>query len=239
MNKIQKALQGLLKKYDILFNPDLNMLPGWMFIHQEIGEKDIPLQCWRSNRKFVELHKLTLENVVEHVCMLRFCRMTDSKRNLASLLYQEFDLCEFIGLGKIISLHAVFSNDRGGNVIVKLDNGVICSVEISNEVPVGCSIVERHEIIARRGVASDIVVDTQIPQQSIYTYTKQGNDIYKDIDNELFGLKECEIEQVRASFDLLKDISLKEQCLQQHKHLLKLVDYAFLSDRESRKINID
>lgn len=239
MDKIQDALDGLVKKYDIVFDRSIHMYPGWKFLTKELAPDEVPLLSWRSNRKFVELHKIISENVVEHVCMLRFCCLTDKSLDLSALIYREFDLCEFIGQGKITSLHAALTDGEGGNIIVKLDNGIICSVEIGNQLPYESKIIDRHEIIARRGVASDLVVDTQIPQQSIYTYTGKGSVGYKDVDNELFGLDEMEIEIVRSAFDFLKNPRHEVSYLQQHNHLSQLVNAAFTSNEECRKIEIE
>lgn len=239
MDKVQDALDGLVKKYDIAFNRSIHMYPGWKFLNKKLAPDDIPLFCWRSNRKFVELYKITSGNVVEHVCMLRFCCLTDKSIDLSTLIYRECDLCEFIGQGKITSLHATLTDDEGGNIIVKLDNGIICSVEIGNQLPWGSKMIDRHEIIARRGVASDLVVDTQIPQQSIYTYTEKGVTGYKDVDNELFGLDDMEIEFVRSAFDFIKNPHYKADYLLQHTHLSQLVNSAFASNKECRKIEIE
>lgn len=239
MDKIKKALYSLLEKYDVIFDPSVNLLPGWSFLKKKMDVNDVPLLTWRSNRKFVELHKIVSGNIVEHICMLRFCCLTDSNTDFVSLMYREFDLCEFIGQGKIYSLHATLTDERGGNIILKLDNGVICSVEIGNQIPFDCKKIDRHEIIARRGVASDLVVDTQIPQQSIYMYTEKEATAYKDVDNELFGFGEEEIELIRSSFEFYRNMQLKEFYCRQHNHLSKIIDMAFISNKEHRKININ
>ena len=239
MNQLQDALYGLLKKYDLKPDFSLNILPGWSFFNQQMGGKDIPVFPWRTNRKFVELQKIISGNVVEHACMLRFCCLTDEHTGLPALLYREFDLCEYIGQSRIQSLHATFTGGRGGNVIVKLENGIIGSVEIGNLLPTGAEMIDRHEIIARRGVASDLVVDTQIPQKSVYMYTDKGEIGYKDTDNELFGLKEIEIEWVRSAFDFLKNSHGLSDYLNRHKHLSSLIHAALESDRECRKIEVN
>lgn len=239
MNNIKDALNKLLTKYDIKSDSSLNLLPGWFFVNKELTEKDIPLLSWRYNRKFIELQKITGNNIVEHVCMLRFCCLVAKDAgSLITLMYREFDLCEFIGQGKISSLHATFTDNSAGNVIVKLDNGIICSVEIGNQMPAGSKMVDRHEVIARRGVASDLVVDTQIPQSSVYTFTKTGESRYKDVDDELFGHDELGIEQIRSAFEFLKNTQLKPEYIRQHNHLSLLVNAAFNSDKKCKKIEI-
>jgi len=56
-------------------------------------------------------------------------------------------------------------------------------------LPVGTAMIDRHELIAGRGVACDRVVDTQVPQDSIYALTGDGERRYTDTDAELFGLE--------------------------------------------------
>ena len=232
----KEGLEFLLNKYDVPHSVKANMLPGWKFYKTDLQENDIPLMPWRHERKFIELHKLVSSGTIEGVCMLRFCCLMDSTANLAMLMYREFDLCEFIGQGSIKYVHAVFTDNRSGNVIVKLDNDVIASVEIGNEMPENSKKIDRHEIIARRGVASDLVVDTQIPQESIYTFTKKGVNGYKDVDNELYGLSEDEVGEVRACFDYQKNPCQKGDLVKRHLHLSKLIDLAFKSN--DNRINI-
>ena len=223
MKTEKEALAGLLTKYDVPFTG-------------EDLEISLPLQPWRCNRKYQELAKLVTSNTLEDPCLLRFCHLTDDKATLEELLYREFDLAEFISGHAITALHAAFTGDRSGSVIIKLDNGVIGSIEVGNTLPDGSPEVDRHEIIARRGVGSDIVVDTQIPQQSIYLYTKDGDNTYKDTDSELFGLEEKQIERVRAAFAFLKDRSTADFHKKQDAHLTKAVAAALESSRTIKKI---
>ena len=237
MDKIEEALKGLLKKYDIKYNTSLNLLPGWKFLDKELHGDDIPLLTWRSDRKFIELYKIVTGNVVENVCMLRFsCFGSRNIWSLEALMYREFDLCEFLGGGKIISPHATLTGRGAGNVIVKLSNGIIGSVEVGATLPPGSFPVDRHEIIARRGVACDLVVDTQVPQSSIYTYTGRGVETYKDVDNELFGFDEQEIEHIRSAFKVIKNPKLAGGLILQHNHLSLLVKSAFESDAKNRRV---
>lgn len=222
MRMEKEALLALLNKYSVPFcTADLDM--------------NIPIQPWRCNRKYVELEKLVSSNTLEHLCLLRFCHLTDAKTELKDLLYREFDIAEFVTGHKIVALHAAFTNERSGSVIIKLDNGVIGSIEVGNLLPEGQAEVDRHEMIARRGVGSDIVVDTQLPQQSIYLMTDKP-EAFKDTDSELFGLNDKQIELVRAHFAFLKDKSKKEWHAAQDAHLLAAVKAAFESNETHKKI---
>ena len=156
--------------------------------------------------------------------------------SLFSLLYRELDLLEYIGNSKVLSVQAVISDQKAGNVMVRLENQALCSIEVSTQMPVGSSLIERHEIIARRGVTSDLVVDTQIPQSSVYCYTSQGETHFTDVDNELFGLDNLQIEHVRSAFRVLEKPDLAENLRQQHLRLCTLIDMVFESNNMHQRI---
>ena len=225
MRTEREALMSLLNKYSVPFCiADLDM--------------NLPIQPWRCNRKYVELEKLVSSNTLENPCLLRFCHLTDANTSLADLLYREFDLAEFITGHKIVALHAALTNGRSGNVIITMDNGVVGSVEVGNLLPEGESEVDRHEIVAQRGVGSDIAVDTQIPQQSIYLMTQNGSETYKDTDSELYGLNDKQIENIRARFAFLADKTKKQWHLAQDAHILAVVKAAFESNETHKKITL-
>lgn len=245
---MEESLSELLKKYSVdkpkaysLSNTnsqsELKLLPGYELMNSELSEMEIPLLTWRLKRKFIELKKIVDSNTIENVRMLRFSNVSDGiDLDYASLLYREMDLCEFIGNGKIVSIQGVRTNEKSGNAIVKLDNGIICSVEISTQISAGFDLTDRHEIIAQRGVASDVVVDTMIPQSSIYTFTEKGESRYRDTDMELYGFSEEKIDRIRAAFQVLKQPELVQQWKSQHERLVEFVNAAIISDKDQKKI---
>ncbi len=248
---MEEALSGLLRKYSISEPQDfrltqpysstgLSLLPGYSLIGASITENQIPLLTWRLKRKFIELKKIVQDSVIENVRMFRFSSMgSKDEWEWPWLLYREMDLCEFIGNGKIVSLNAVISDNKAGNAILRLDNNIICSIEISTQMPSGTDLVDRHEIIAQRGVASDLVVDTMIPQDSIYTYTDKGEQRYRDVDEELFGFKEFQIDHIRSAFQVLKQGELVQEWQAQHKRLVNFIKSAFESEKERKKITFN
>ncbi len=220
-----EALKSLVAKYEVPCTAE------------ELAE-DFPLQQWRAARKYNELKNLISTNTIEHPCLLRFCHLTGAATPLEDIIYRELDLCEFITGHRLTALHAAFTDECSGSIIVKLDNGVIGSVEVGNRLPDGTPEVDRHEIIGRRGVASDIVVDTQIPQQSIFLYTNEGGTSFTDTDSELFGLSAAEIENVRARFEYLKDKSTREWHMAQDGRMKKAVAAAMESNETRKKIEL-
>jgi len=245
---MEKALSGLLKKYHIrepldlqLSQPGspkgLTLLPGWMWAVPTLTESQIPLFTWRLKRKFLELKKIVEDATIENVCMLRFSSMGNGNEwDWNSLLYRELDLCEFIGNGKIVSFQAVTNSSQSGNVILRLDNNILCSIEISTRLPDGSDLTDRHEIIAQRGVASDLVVDTMIPQNSIYSYTDKGENRFRDTDMELYGFHEEKIDHLRSAFHVLKQPELVQQWQAQHRRLVNFMNLVSISDKERKKI---
>jgi len=180
-----------------------------------------------------------LNGTLEDVSTLRFCAIAPgSTTALAQLLYGKFDLCEYLGGSEIKSIFAVCNGDKAANVIVKLANGLSCSVECSVTLPAGAEGIDRHEIIARRGVASDRVVDTQVPQSSIYAFTGRGEKRFTDTDSELFGFAPQAVNLIRAAFAVLTDPKTGKAWNRQHKRLMKMVAAAGKSDKTQKPVLI-
>lgn len=246
---VENALMYLMNKYNIqpsgpiqLYGPVqqdvLSLQPGYKFLDTWQRKNEIPLLIWRMKRKFTELKKIVLDSVIEEICLFRIsCMGSRDKWSLAKLLYREMDLLEFIGNGKIVSIQAIFNKDRAGNVILKLDNDILCSIEVNIQLPVDSTLQDRHEIIGRRGVASDLVVDTQVVQSSVYSFTEKGEFRYTDVDMELYGFDDLQVNHIRAAFQVLKSPDLIADWRKQHSHLVSMVKAAFESDKECKKIN--
>ena len=163
----------------------------------------VKLLPWRIERRFTELKNLAGNGTLEAVSTLRFAAMS-AEDTLRNLLYRELDLCEFLGESNIRSAFAVVSGSKTANILIKLADGKSVSIECSAALPEKTLALDRHEIIARRGVASDRVVDTQVPQSSIYLFRKEGERCYTDVDSELYGLEYREIWIVRAAFAVIR-----------------------------------
>ncbi len=210
LKKMNAALQWLREKYAVKADGELvKSAAGSIGARAELKMADgkaVKLLPWRKERRFVELKNLVDNKTLEGVSTLRFAYMTSGKA-LGELLYRELDLCAFLGESEIKSAFAV-QNGKTANVVAKLFDGKNCSVECSGALPSGAETLDRHELIARRGVACDRTVDTQVPQSSIYVFGKDGETRYTDIDTELFGFDTEEILLVRAAYAVLSDPSL-------------------------------
>lgn len=252
VDRLQAALSGLIQKYAVSAPPGWTleagpdgaagsyaMLPGWTAIERPLQAGWVPLLPWRSERRFVELKRLVDDQVVTPVCLARFACQTDgSPWDLASILYREFDLAEWL-LGS--QLTAVTASVTGpvANVIVRLAGGVVCGIEASAALPAGTPRIDRHELIARRGVACDRVVDTQVPQDSVYALTADGESRYTDTDAELFGLEPDEVLLVRAAYETLLHADRADALRRQHQRLAALVQLALESDRRCQRLDVE
>ena len=111
-------------------------------------------------------------------------------------------------------------------------------MECGSKLPVGTEDMDRHEIIARRGVASDRAVDTQIPQCSIYEWTDKGLAAFTDVDTELFGLPNEQIWVVRAAFAVLMKGELAPVWNQAAGDMKKYADAIIRSDAENKPVTL-
>ena len=254
--KLNDALAGLLDKYavapaepwrlaDGLPPPsgsgDALVLASGSFLGEsDLPESLVPLLPWRHERRFVELKRLVDEETVTPLLMCRFACLTDGREtSLKAILYREFDLIEWLAGTPIVGLYASMAEGRAANVIVRLAGGVIASVEAGTTLPAGAAVQDRHEMIARRGVASDRVVDTQVGQSSVYAWTDAGHEQHTDVDAELFGLDAERAALVRSAYDALRRPESTPARRRRHGRLRQLVELADESDRRRERLTVD
>ena len=254
--KLNDALASLLDKYavqpsgpwrlaDGLPPPggsgDALVLASGCFLGEsDLPESTVPLLPWRHERRFIELKCLLDEETISPLLMCRFACLTGGREmSLEAILYREFDLLEWLSGTPIVGLYASMADGRAANVIVRLAGGAIGSVEAGTTLPAGAAMQDRHELIARRGVACDRVVDTQVAQSSVYTWTADGNEQHTDVDAELFGLDAERVSLVRSAYAVLCDSSQIAHLRQQHCRLRRLVELAFESDRQRERLTVE
>ena len=221
IKKMNKGLDFLRDKYGAK-KGEIVIRDGHCFVGST------PLLPGRMERKIVELKKMTENGTLEGVSTLRFAsfaaggKLAQSRRvaeaandglrvsaslreteMLLPLLAKELDLAAYLGASDVVRVMAV-SSGNAINVLAKLANDVNVSVEIGAGLPKGEAGYDRHEIIAKRGVACDQTVDTHTPHASIRCYGAKGAEEFTDVDTELFGLSYEEIWNVRAAFALLQ-----------------------------------
>ncbi len=251
-DELTRATRGLLEKYgqpdpgdwrlvralsDDAVGGAATLAPGWSLPQADLPQSFWPLLPWRFERRFVELKRIVDQRTITPVLMCRFSCMTDGRTlGLAAVLYRELDLAEWLTGATIMAISASITEERWANVIVRLANDVVCSVEIGAGLPAGTVPVDRHELIARRGVACDRVVDSQVPQSSVYALTASGTAQYTDNDAELFGLPPDDVPLVRAAYDALVNPGRVDAWRKQHRRLVGLVELAFDSSRSRRRL---
>ncbi len=247
---LNAALEGLLRKYAVETtgtwrlgdgaDRTATLLPGWSIPDVKSDESPVPLLPWRNERRFVELKGLVDSKTIEPILTCRFACMTDGRTMpLPAIVYREFDLVEWLTGSPIVNVYASVQDRRAANVIARLASGVVCSIEAAVTLPDGQIMKDRHELIARRGVASDRVVDTQVEQSSVYAYTSDGTAEYTDTDAELFGLDAGCVALVRAAYDCLSTPGRAEELRQRHRRLVGLVGLALESDRKRQRLAVE
>jgi hypothetical protein len=253
---LNEALAGLLRKYEVtvagpwrlcdgsgtgdeVAADGVTLVPGWLHAETDLPEATVPLRPWRNERRFLELKRLVEEETIVPVLMCRFACLTDGEAiPLDAALYREFDLVAWIAGAPITRVYAAIDAGHAANVIVRLANDVICSVEVATTLPAGTPMQDRHEIIARRGVASDRVVDTQVAQSSVYVWSDAETRQFTDTDAELFGLSPEDVTLVRSSYEALSKPELHGELRHQHAHLRHLVALAHESDRRQQRLGV-
>ena len=196
LKKMNKGLDFLREKYGAK-KGEIAIRGGHCFVGTT------PLLPGRMERKIVELKKMTENGTLEGVSTLRFASFASRGSDVEAMLAKELDLAAYLGASDIVRVMAVASGSAI-NVLAKLANDVNVSVEIGAGLPKGEIGYDRHEIIAKRGVACDQTVDTHTKHESIRCWGANGMAEYTDVDTELFGLTYEETWNVRAAFALLQ-----------------------------------
>ena len=155
-------------------------------------------------------------------------------------LARELDIASYLGGSDIVQVFAVTGGRLAINVLAKLQNGISVSIEIGVGMPKGSEPFDRHEIIARRGVASDQTVDTHTAHSSIRCWGDKGVQDYTDVDTEIFGLTTEEVWTVRAAFALLQKRASAKIWNAAAKKAFRAADLAFESDKAmaAKKISL-
>ena len=226
LKKMNKGLDFLRDKYGAA-KGSITIKDGHAFVGST------PLIPGRMERKIVELKKMTENGTLEGVSTLRFAAFAPKGTDMESMLAKELDLAAYLGAADVTRVFAV-ANGNAVNVLAKLANDVNVSVEIGAGLPKGELGYDRHEIIAKRGVACDQTVDTHTPHASIRCWDAEGAVEYTDVDTELFGMTYEEIWNVRAAFALLQKRADAKIWKSAWSKATKAAALAFKSDRTKK-----
>lgn len=217
---MQKGLNYLLEKYSVPAAAQLTDGGRTVTVN---GEKTHTLP-WESERRFIELRNLVTLGRVGAMCTYRIGHTTVKGRDILELLAREIGILEFTTDSRVTEIFAI-GDASAMNCIAETDNGCVCTIELAATLAEGDSDIDKHEIITDNGVACDRVVDTQMPQSSIYVKGAKVT-IYTDTDAELYGYSESEINIIRNAFMLAKSSDARVKNNEKHAHIEKIVSAA-------------
>ena len=242
IHKISTPLEGLrylAGRYDVAVPADAKIQKDGLFSTLTAGGKTIALLPWRSERKFVELKNLTIDGTLKDISVLRSCHIDYDGTDMKKLLCRELDLAEWIFDAKLEYIFTM-KNGKAANTVARLRNGIVCTLETAATLAPEAQTLDKHEIIASKGVALDKVVDTQIQQNSVYLYTDQPEpDAFTDTDFELYGLNAEDVALVRCALEALKDPAAAEKMNAQAARLEQLAELALRSAETGRKLIVE
>ena len=214
---MQKGLDLLLNKYsvsgDVLLSEDGKTVA--------VNGKAIPLLPWESERRFIELHNLVQTGRLGNMCTYRIGLTAEKGSDIFGLLAREIGILEFTVNSAVKEVFAI-AGQNTMNCIVETENGCVCTIELGATLECGEREIDKHEIITDCGVACDRVVDTQMPQSSIYVFGKK-NRVFTDTDAELYGYSEGEINRIRNAFAVAKTADVQKANTEKWTHIEKVV----------------
>lgn len=217
---MQKGLDLLLNKYSVSTKAILSADGKTV----EIDGKAVPVLPWESERRFVELRNLVLTGRLGNMCTYRIGRTAKKGTDLMEMLAREVGILEFTVNSTAKEIFAIAGKNTM-NCIVETENGCVCTIELGATLEAGQTEVDKHEIITDNGVACDRVVDTQMPQNSIYVFGKTEK-TYTDTDAELYNYAEIEINTIRNAFTAAKNADVQKANAAKWAHIQKVVEGA-------------
>ena len=229
---MQKGFNYLLDKYSVSADAKLSDNGKTLTINGEI----IPTLPWESERRFIELRNLVTLGRVGNMCTYRIGHTSKKGADLFELLAHEIGILEFTVNSTVTEIFAI-AGVNTMNCIAETANGCVCTIELGATLEADAADIDKHEIITDNGVACDRVVDTQVPQNSIYVFGKKDS-VYCDTDAELYGYKECEINTIRAAFAIAKSADLCKEKTAKQCHIDKVIAAAkaSLETLENKKV---
>ena len=218
MKILQEKLDFLLQKYSVEAKATLKDSKVAV-----IDGVETPNLSHRLERRFIELKNIVQGGTLQGISVMRVARIVEKGSDIFAELYRELDICQYILGRKIVAVTAM-QNDNTLNVIATTEDSIVCTIEISATLAKGEIPKDKHEIIAQRGTACDVVVDAQLKQDSIYVFGAE-NKKYTDVEFELFGLSIEDIAVVRSAFTIAQK-GTKDKMLEIDSNLKILVEKA-------------
>ena len=214
---MQKGLDLLLNKYSVSAKAVLSA-DGKTVV---IDGKEVPVLPWESERRIIELRNLVVTGRLGNMCTYRIGHTAKKGTDLFELLAREVGILEFTVNSTAKEVFAIAGKNTM-NCIVETENGCVCTIELGATLDEGQRDIDKHEIITDNGVGCDRVVDTQMPQESIYVYGK-NKQAFMDTDAELYGYAEIQINTIRNAFAAAKNVAVQEANVAKWAHIQKVV----------------
>ena len=229
---MQKGLDLLLSKYtvdeDAVISPD--------GASATVANGEYKLLFWEAERRISELYNIYMSGRLGDACTYRISHIAKQGSDIWSLLWREAGILSFTVNSDITEIFAI-GGERTMNCIATCANGTIATIELAATLAEGEGDIDKHEIICVEGVACDRVVDTQVPQQSIYLFG-ENKETYKDVDAELFGYSEDDVARIRTAFRLAKDEGYRAESARKAALLDKVVACAKVSLEKLENVKV-
>ena len=227
---MQRGLDLLLKKYSV------NAAGKFKNAHTaEIDGEEYPLLPWESERKFAELKNIAAGRL-GNPCTYRVAHSVAQGGDVFEVLRREAGVVEFTVNSAVKEVFAIGGKDVL-NAVLETENGYVCTLEIAATLPKGEREIEKHEIITDNGAACDMVVDTQVPQSSVYVFDGVKKQ-FTDVDAELYGYGADEVAAIRNAFELCRDEKRRAHNKKQAEHLDAVIAAAKRSLQETENIKV-
>ena len=217
---MQKGLDLLLNKYSVSAKAVLSADGKTV----AIDGVDVPVLPWESERRIIELRNLVVTGRLGNMCTYRIGHNAKKGTDLFELLAREVGILEFTVNSTAKEIFAI-AGANTMNCIVETENGCVCTIELGATLENGQRDIDKHEIITDNGVGCDRVVDTQMPQESIYVYGKKKQ-AFMDTDAELYGYEEIQINTIRNAFAVAKNADVQKANAMKWAHIQKVVESA-------------
>ena len=230
---MQKGLDLLLKKYSVSSNAALSADGRTV----TVDGTDIPVLPWESERRIIELRNLVVTGRLGNMCTYRIGHTAKKGSDLFALLAREIGILEFTVNSTVKEIFAIAGKNTV-NCIAETENGCVCTVELGATLDEGQQDIDKHEIITDNGVACDRVVDTQLPQESIYVFGKKEQ-TFMDTDAELYGYSEIEINTIRNAFAVAKNVDARKSNANKWIHIQKVVAAARASLEALENVRVE
>ena len=220
---MQRGLDLLLDKYSVSTKAALSKDGKTV----EINGVNVPVLPWESERRIIELKNLVVTGRLGNMCTYRIGHTAKKGTDLMEMLAREVGILEFTVASEAKEIFAIAGKNTM-NCIVETENGCVCTIELGATLEEGQKDIDKHEIITDNGVGCDRVVDTQMPQDSIYVFG-ENRQTFMDTDAELYGYSEMEINTIRNAFALAKSEELCKENIKKRAHIEKVVAAAKIS----------